>query len=72
MKDLISERLIQFLRSELLISESSIKTALQHNQQDVSLLPVSLWQEGCLSIQQLDQVFDWVLAARSQQLQQHT
>ena len=70
MKETLSERLVQFLRSELLVSETSIQTAMQRNQQDISLLPVCLWQAGDLTVQQLDQVFDWILAARGLQTQQ--
>ena len=58
-----SQRLIQFLQTELAIPSTSIKLALRRQQQDFSQLPIVLWQYGLISLQQLDIVFDWLETA---------
>lgn len=55
-------RLIRFLRKELAIPKESIAVALR---QDATphLLPIVLWQYGLVTLEQLDQIFDWLEAA---------
>ena len=53
-------RLIDFLQSELAIPANSIATALRHPEQNASLLPMILWQYGLITLEQLNQVFDWM------------
>ncbi|MEO0647964.1 MAG: DUF2949 domain-containing protein [Cyanobacteria bacterium J06650_10] len=53
-------RLIRFLQEELAIPQSSIKQALQQCQQDPGPLPMVLWQQGVLSLKQLERIFDWM------------
>ncbi len=50
--------LLQFLQHELAISEQSIASALHQSDQDTSLFPIVLWQNGLITLEQLDQVFD--------------
>ena len=54
-----SQKLIRFLQEELAIPTTSIELALRR-QQDVSNLPMVLWNYGLISLQQLDRVFDWL------------
>ena len=57
-------KLIQFLQEELAISPDAIAVAMKHKAaQPSSLLPVVLWQYGLITIEQLDQVFEWLEAA---------
>ncbi|MBE9169025.1 DUF2949 domain-containing protein [Pleurocapsales cyanobacterium LEGE 06147] len=51
--------LISFLRKSLGISEDSLTIALRQSQQLPHLLPMSLWQYGLISLEQLEQIFDW-------------
>ncbi len=54
--------LIQFLRDELLVSNSSIDFALKRRG-DFDPLPMVLWQYGLISIEQLDRIYDWLESA---------
>ncbi|MGK7890361.1 MAG: DUF2949 domain-containing protein [Leptolyngbyaceae cyanobacterium] len=57
-------KLIQFLQDDLAISPDAIALAMRYQaEQPSNLLPVVLWQYGLLTIDQLDQVFDWLEAA---------
>lgn len=51
--------LIGFLRKRLEISEDSLTVALRQSQQLPHLLPMILWQYGLISLEQLEQIFDW-------------
>ena len=61
MQNATQSKLRQFLRDELSLSPASINRALKRHPQDDSLLPILLWQEGLLSVKQLEQVFDWLV-----------
>ncbi len=52
--------LTQFLREELGISEASIELALRHCNHEQGTLPMILWRYGFVSIEQLNQLFDWL------------
>lgn len=53
-------RLIQFLREELAIPTSAIDFALKRSQPELAPLPMVLWQYGLVTLNQLDQIFDWL------------
>lgn len=55
-------QLINYLRGELAISNSAIAVALRYAEQDVSQLPMVLWQYGLVTLKQLDLIFDWLEA----------
>lgn len=52
--------LIRFLTEELLISQAAIVFALQRSEQTPSLLPMTLWKYGFVTLSQLDEIFDWL------------
>ncbi|MBE9062064.1 DUF2949 domain-containing protein [cf. Phormidesmis sp. LEGE 11477] len=52
--------LVQFLQEELAIPSTSIRQALQQCKQDSAPLPMVLWQQGVLTLQQLERIFDWM------------
>jgi hypothetical protein len=56
----MQNQLIEFLQSELEIPANSIATALRHPEQSPSLLPMILWQYGLVTLEQLEQIFDWL------------
>lgn len=56
-------RLIRFLRKELLIPKESIAVALRQGERTPHLLPIVLWQYGLVTLEQLDQIFDWLETA---------
>lgn len=53
-------KLIRFLQEDLSIPQSSIAQALQQCKQDPGPLPMVLWQQGVLSLKQLEKIFDWM------------
>ena len=56
-------QLVQFLHEELAIPSTSIMQALQQCKQDSAPLPMVLWQQGVLTLQQLERIFDWMEVA---------
>jgi hypothetical protein len=60
LKQLRLFRLIRFLRKELLIPKESISVALRQGDSTPHLLPIILWQYGLVTLEQLDQIFDWL------------
>ena len=59
----VQPNLIQFLQDDLAISAASIQVALKHSEQDPGPLPMILWQYGLVSLEQLEQIYDWMEAA---------
>ena len=55
--------LIQFLQNDLAVSQDSINMALRHCEQDPGPLPMVLWQYGLITLEQLEQIYDWMEAA---------
>lgn len=53
-------QLIHFLQEELALSTSSISIALRHCEQDPGPLPMVLWKYGLVTLEQLDQIYDWL------------
>lgn len=58
-------RLIRFLRKELSIPKESIAVALRQGENTPHLLPMVLWQYGLVTLEQLNQIFDWLETASS-------
>lgn len=52
--------LMRFLEQDLDISQDSIALALRYCRQEQGTLPMVLWQYGFVSIEQLNQIFDWL------------
>lgn len=52
--------LIKFLREELALPTSAIDLAMRHSEQNGAHLPMILWQYGLVTLNQLDQIFDWL------------
>jgi Protein of unknown function (DUF2949) len=55
--------LIQFLQDELALPKAAIALALKRCEQKINLLPIVLWQYGLVTLEQLDQIFDWLEAS---------
>lgn len=58
-------QMLQYLTSELNLTENTIKTALDQSGQDPLFLPMILWQCELLSLKQVDQVYDWLAAVKT-------
>jgi len=60
----LQQRLVKFLEHDLSIPTSAIDIGLRQHEQSAplpdNLLPMVLWQYGLITIEQLDQVFDWM------------
>jgi hypothetical protein len=55
-----THQLIRFLQTELSIPTPAIALVMRHYQRDPAPLPMILWQYGLVSIEQLEQVFNWM------------
>lgn len=53
-------RFIRFLQEDLAVSAPSLAIALRHIEQDPGPLPMILWQYGLVTLEQLDQIYDWL------------
>lgn len=56
----IYSRFIHFLQEDLAISADALAVALRHREQDPGPLPMILWQYGLITLEQLDQIYDWL------------
>ncbi|AHJ30243.1 hypothetical protein NSP_39410 [Nodularia spumigena CCY9414] len=45
------------------ISAASLAVALRHREQDPGPLPMILWQYGLITLEQLEQIYDWLETA---------
>lgn len=56
-------RLINFLQEDLAISTASLSVALRNRDQDPGSLTMTLWQYGLITLEQLEQIYDWLETA---------
>lgn len=52
-------QLLDFLQEQLALPQPSIAMAVRLAQQNIGPLPMLLWQYGLVSLEQLEQIFDW-------------
>ncbi len=57
------QRLVRFLQDDLAIPSASIDLAVRQGEQTPNQLPMLLWQYGLVTLEQLDQIFDWLETA---------
>jgi hypothetical protein len=50
------------LQSDLELPATSIRLALRHHDSSPSLLPMTLWQYGLITLEQLDKIYDWLFS----------
>lgn len=53
-------KLIRFLQEDMAIPSKAIQIALKQCKADLGPLPMVLWQQGVLSLKQLEKIFDWL------------
>ncbi|MGB0563968.1 MAG: DUF2949 domain-containing protein [Spirulinaceae cyanobacterium] len=58
----LTQQFIQFLQDDLAIPADSLSIALRHQGQPSSpnVLPMVLWQYGLVTLDQMDEMFDWL------------
>ncbi|NJL55727.1 DUF2949 domain-containing protein [bacterium] len=56
-------KFLRFLQDDLAISASSLAIAQRHREHDPGPLPMILWQYGLVTLEQLDQIYDWLESA---------
>ena len=54
-----TDALLQFLQRRLGLSPSALELGLRQAELEQAPLPIVLWSFGLLSLQQLEEVFDW-------------
>ncbi len=52
--------LIHFLQEELCLAPSAIAMAIRYAKQENGPLPMVLWHYGLVSLEQLNQILDWL------------
>lgn len=60
MEQTIGREFLDFLRTDMAISDTDLQLALKHPVQIPNVLPMILWQYGLITIGQLDQIFEWL------------
>jgi Protein of unknown function (DUF2949) len=53
-------RFIVFLQEELALSNTTLEAALLHSERSQGPLPMILWQQGLVSLKQLERIYDWL------------
>jgi hypothetical protein len=53
-------QLVSFLKEELNISTGAISLGLRYCEQNPNFLPITLWQYGLVTLEQLSQIFYWL------------
>ncbi|MBC7824966.1 MAG: DUF2949 domain-containing protein [Candidatus Parcubacteria bacterium] len=53
-------QLIYFLQEDLCLAQSSIAMAIRYAKQERGPLPMVLWRYGLVSLEQLNQILDWL------------
>lgn len=56
--------LIEFLQADLAIPQADVTLGIKHCGEQLNLLPMVLWQYGLVTLEQLDQIFDWLNASQ--------
>lgn len=51
---------LNFLQNELALSTQDISVALRRRELENDPLPMLLWQYGLVSLEQLEQILDWL------------
>jgi predicted metal-dependent RNase len=59
MNSTLEPQLIHFLQQELELSADAVAIATSHRDHTYQL-PMILWQYGLITLQQLDQIFEWL------------
>lgn len=60
MSSVTYNRFLQFLQDELNVSTRSLAIAQRSVEQKQGPLPMILWQYGLITLEQLDQIYDWL------------
>jgi hypothetical protein len=63
MANTTQNRLLRFLKEELLLPSDSIDLALRHTVKSSGSLPIILWQYGLITLDQLSSIYDWLETA---------
>lgn len=58
---------VTFLHQDLALPGASIELGLRQAGDARNLLPMVLWQYGLVTLQQLDQIFDWLEARAAEE-----
>ncbi len=56
-------QLLSFLTTELAIPDNALTLALRHSEPTLHTLPMTLFQYGLISLDQLARIFDWLETA---------
>lgn len=60
MQATLETQFINFLQDQLSLPIASISLALKHHAGDYTLLPITLWKYGLVTLDEVDSMFDWL------------
>jgi hypothetical protein len=60
MSPIIYAQFLNFLQEELSLNRDSIAIAEKTVEDNSGLLPIVLWQYGLVTLEELDQIYDWL------------
>ncbi|NJM65422.1 MAG: DUF2949 domain-containing protein [Acaryochloris sp. RU_4_1] len=66
----LRQKFIQFLQTDLAISDAELDIALRRQDPLMGQLHIVLWQHGLLTLNQLNSVFEWLEDQTSHPLEQ--
>jgi hypothetical protein len=55
-----NQHFIQYLQGDLGLSDAAIASVTRTQQLTVTELPIMLWNYGLISLNQLENIFDWI------------
>lgn len=65
MSNPLTQKLFDYMRKELGISDAAIAAASRKSISSLNQFPIVLWQMGLVSLEQVERIFDWLETAPS-------
>ncbi len=57
-----SKKLLLFLKKKFLLNDKAIALAIKHSKIECAPLPIVLWTFGLITIDQYQEIIDWIIA----------
>lgn len=72
MSSQLATQFMDYLHRDLNVSEEAIDVASRQSVFSLNQFPIVLWQLGFVSLEQLDNIFDWLEASSSSEISRVT
>ncbi len=60
-RNLPSEKLLFFLKKDLLLNDQAVDLAIKHSNLESAPLPIVLWNFGFITVDQYQRLIDWII-----------